>query len=80
VLEFHDLSQSAQASISIGNVADGASLERFPVLCTLGRLTVRQLETPSTIATVIHDNQHYLTLLSSDANAWKVLLRDFGRK
>jgi len=82
VLEFHDLTKSgALASISIGNVADaGETLTRDRVLCTLGTLTVRQAVRSSTIVTIIHDNQHYLTLLSSDANAWKVLLQEFGNK
>jgi hypothetical protein len=82
VLEFHDLShKSALASISIGNVADaGENLTKDQVLCTLGTLTVRQAVLPRTVATIVHDNQHYVTLLNSDANAWKILLQDFAEK
>ena len=83
VLELHDLSpnRSELASISIGNVTDaGDGLERSPVLCTLGPLTVRQEIKPGTIFTVIHDDRHYVTLLSGDPNAWKVFLRDFEIK
>jgi hypothetical protein len=79
-LELHDLTTFAKlASISIGNVADaGESLDDDPLLCTVGSLTVRQLVRSNTFATVIYDDKHYVTLLSStDASAWKVLLRDF---
>ena len=79
-LELHDLTSFTKlASISIGNVADaGESLDDNPLLCTVGSLTVRQLVRSNTFATVIYDDKHYVTLLSStDASAWKVLLQDF---
>ena len=71
VLELHDLSPNrggGLASISIGNVTDaGDDLERTPVLCTLGALTVRQEIRPGTTFTVIQDDQHFVTLYSGDA-------------
>ena len=83
VLELHDLSRSGLASISIGNVVDaGPTLHDLPLLCTVRSLTVRQ-EARSQVGgysffTVIYDDKYYVTVLSStDANGWKVLLRDF---
>lgn len=80
-LELHDLSQSALASILIGNVADaGESLKHQELLCTLGTLTVRQVANRAGFATVIYDDRHYVSLLSRDADAWKIFLRDFKRE